>query len=74
MLITPRIVSEPFMCQEGMKYGNEFTQRQSVYFDKMSPIGKRNLGLHHCGWPSGLQRRRPMTAMKQVKLAIHYDP
>jgi len=34
VLITPRIVSEPFMCKEGAKYGNDFTQRQSVYFDR----------------------------------------
>jgi len=75
VLITPRIVSEPYMCQEGVKYGNEFTQRQSVYFDKLSPIGKRNLGLHHfrlakAAYNAGDQ----MTAMKQVNTAIHYDP
>jgi hypothetical protein len=75
VLITPRIVSEPFMCKEGMKYGNEFTQRQSVYFDKMSPLGKRNLALHHlrlarAAYNAGDQ----MVAMKQVNLAIHYDP
>src|SRR5207253_6382072 len=75
VLITPRIVSEPYMCQEGMKYGNEFTQRQSVYFDKMSPIGKRNLALHHlrlarAAYNAGDQ----LTAMKQVNVSIHYDP
>lgn len=75
VLITPRIVSEPFMAQEGMRYGNEFTQRQAVYFDKMSPIGKRNLGLHHlrlarAAYNAGDQ----LDAMKQVNLAIHYDP
>jgi type IV pilus assembly protein PilQ len=75
VLITPRIVSEPFMCNEGKKYGNEFTQRQSIYFNKMSPIAKRNLGLHHlrlarAAYNAGDQ----LTAMKQVNLAIHYDP
>jgi type IV pilus assembly protein PilQ len=75
VLITPRIVSEPFMCQEGTKLGNEFTQRQSVYFDKMSPIGKRNLAQHHlrrarAAYSAGDQ----LTAMKQVNVAIHYDP
>jgi hypothetical protein len=75
VLITPRIVSEPFMAQEGVKYGNDFTQRQAVYFDKMSPIGKRNLGQHHlrlarAAYNAGDQ----LTAMKQINLAIHYDP
>src|SRR5205814_6456640 len=75
VLITPRIVSEPYMCQEGAKYGNEFTQRQSIYFDKLSACGKRNLGLHHlrlakAAYNAGDQ----MTAMKQVNTAIHYDP
>jgi type IV pilus assembly protein PilQ len=75
VLITPRIVSEPFMCEEGRKYGNDFTQRQAIYFNKMSPIGRRNLGQHH------LRQARAAfnagdynTALKQVNLAIHYDP
>jgi type IV pilus assembly protein PilQ len=75
VLITPRIVSDPFMAEEGQKYGNDFTQRQSIYFSKMSPIGKRNLALHHlrlarAAYHAGDQ----LTAMKQVNLAIHYDP
>ncbi|QDU28780.1 Type IV pilus biogenesis and competence protein PilQ precursor [Anatilimnocola aggregata] len=75
VLITPRIISDPIMCQEGKKYGNEFTQRQSVYFDKMSPIARRNYGNH---W---LRKARASynaqdydLAMRQVNLAIHYDP
>ena len=75
VLITPRIVSEPYMTEEGVRMGNTFTQRQAVYFDKMSPIGKRNLGQHHlrlarAAYAAGDQ----VTAMKQVNLAIHYDP
>jgi type IV pilus assembly protein PilQ len=74
VLITPRIVSEPFMTDEGMKLGNDFTQRQAIFFNKMSPIGKRNLGQHHlrlarAAYNAGDQ----LTAMKQVNLAIHYD-
>jgi type IV pilus assembly protein PilQ len=75
VLITPRIVSEPFMCQEGMKEGNLMTQRQRVYFDKMSPIGKRNLGQHHLRLArSAYNASDYEVAMKQVNLAIHYDP
>jgi len=75
VLITPRIVSEPFMCEEGAKYGNDYTQRQSIYFDKMSPIGKRNLGQHHLRLARAAYAAGDYaTAMKQVNLAIHYDP
>jgi type IV pilus assembly protein PilQ len=75
VLITPRIVSEPFMCQEGAKYGNDYTQRQAIYFDKMSPVAKRNLGVHHLRMARAAFAAGDFaTAMKQVNLAIHYDP
>jgi type IV pilus assembly protein PilQ len=75
VLITPRIVSEPFMTEEGMKLGNDFTQRQGIYFNKMSPIGKRNLGQHHLRLArAAYNAGDPLSAMKQVNLAIHYDP
>jgi type IV pilus assembly protein PilQ len=75
VLITPRIVSEPFMTQEATKLGNEFTQRQSVYFNKMSPIGKRNLGQHHLRLARAAYNAGDfLVAMKQINLAIHYDP
>ncbi len=75
VLITPRIVSEPMMTDEAVKYGNEFTERQAVYFDKMSPLGRRNIGQH---W---LRKARAAfaaaeygVAMRQVNMAIHFDP
>jgi type IV pilus assembly protein PilQ len=75
VLITPRIVSEPMMCQEGMKYGNDYTQRQSVYFDKMSPIGKRNYGNHYLRLAQAAYNAGDYnTAMRQVNLALHFDP
>ncbi|MEX2175606.1 MAG: secretin and TonB N-terminal domain-containing protein, partial [Pirellulaceae bacterium] len=75
VLITPRIVSEPMMCEEGMKYGNEFTERQSVYFDKMSPIGKRNYGNHYLRLARAAYNAGDYNAaMRKVNLAIHFDP
>jgi type IV pilus assembly protein PilQ len=75
VLITPRIVSEPMMCQEGTKYGNDYTQRQNVYFDKMSPIGKRNYGNHYLRLARAAYNAGDYdTAMRQVNLAIHFDP
>jgi type IV pilus assembly protein PilQ len=75
VLITPRIVSEPMMCQEGMKYGNDYTQRQNVYFDKMSPIGKRNYANHYLRLARAAYNAADYdTAMRQVNLALHFDP
>ena len=75
VLITPRIVSDPFMCHAGAKEGNDFTQRQGVYFDKMSPIARRNVGQHHLRMARAAYNAGDFnTAMKQVNLAIHFDP
>ena len=75
VLITPRIVNEDTLCSDGQKYGNEFTQRQAVYFDKMSPIAKRNYGLHYqrlalASYNAGDHAR----AIKQIDWSIHFDP
>jgi type IV pilus assembly protein PilQ len=75
VLITPKIVSEPMMCQEGQKYGNEFTQRQSVYFDKMSPIGRRNYANHWLRKARAAYNAQDYDlALRQVNLSIHFDP
>ena len=75
VLITPRIVNEDALCSEGQKYGNEFTQKQSVYFDKMSPIGKRNYALRfqrlaRAAFNAGDYSR----AIRQIDWSIHFDP
>ena len=58
VLITPRIVYEPEVCQEGAKGACEFHRRQSTYADKMSPFGKRNIArryfrLAQSAWAAG---------------------
>lgn len=75
VLITPRIVNEDTLAAEGQKYGNEFTHKQAVYFDKMSPIAKRNYGLRYqrlalAAFNSGDHAR----AIKQIDWSIHFDP
>ena len=75
VLITPQIVSDPLMCQEGQKLGNEFTQRQSIYFDKMSPIGRRNYANHWLRKARAAYNAQDFDlALRQVNLAIHFDP
>lgn len=75
VLITPRIVNEDTNCAEGQKLGNDFTHRQSVYFDKMSPIAKRNYALRYqrlaqASYTTGDYA----TAIKQIDWSIHFDP
>jgi type IV pilus assembly protein PilQ len=75
VLITPRLMDEPILSQEGAKLGNEFLRRQSVVFDKMSPIGRRHFGLQYfrkakAAWNAG----DPTVALKYANLAIEHDP
>ncbi len=75
VLITPRIVNEPHAAQEGAQASGEFLQRQAIYADKMSPIGKRHyarryLRLAQSAWQNG----NPRMAQLYVNLALHFDP
>jgi type IV pilus secretin PilQ/predicted competence protein len=75
VLITPRLIDEPVLSQEGAKIGNDFLRRQSVVFDKMSPIGRRHYGLQYhrkakAAWAAGDAK----VALKYSNLAIEHDP
>src|SRR5690606_8527569 len=75
VLVTPRIVQEPWMYHEGEQGAGEFHRRQSVYRDHMSPLGKRHLGrkyfrLAQEAWLKGERER----ALKLVSMAIQCDP
>jgi type IV pilus assembly protein PilQ len=75
VLITPRIVNEDTLSSEGQQYGNEFAHKQEVYFDKMSPIAKRNYALRYqrlalAAYNAGDHCR----AIKQIDWSIHFDP
>jgi type IV pilus assembly protein PilQ len=75
VLVTPRIVCEPQLGNEGHTAACEFHRRQAVYADKMSPIGKRYLARRHFhlaqeAWAVGDAR----TALDHIEVAIHIDP
>jgi type IV pilus assembly protein PilQ len=75
VLITPRLVDEPTMSQEGAKIANEFLRRQSVVFDKMSPFARRHPGLQYfrkarAAWNAGDAK----VALKYANLSIEHDP
>lgn len=74
-LITPRIVCDTGLNEEARRLGNEFTQRQEVFFDKMNPVGRRQSGeqslrLAKAAHAAGDDE----VAMKHVNMSIHYDP
>lgn len=75
VLITPRLVDEPVLSQEGAKAGNDFLRRQNVVFDKMSPIGRRHHAMQYhrkakAAWAAGDDK----VALKYANLAVHFDP
>ena len=75
VLVTPRIVNQPFLDHEGDSMAAEFHRRQQVYADKMMPWGKRYLGRKHYrlaqeAWARGDRER----AMRHANLAVHFDP
>jgi len=75
VLITPRIIYEPWTGQEGDKAATEFHRRHAVYQDQMSPLGKRAIArryfrLAQNAWAGGDRGR----ALRFVELAIHFDP
>jgi type IV pilus assembly protein PilQ len=75
VLITPRIINEDSYNAESEKLGNQFTQRQSVYFDKMSPIAKRNYALHYQRLALAAHRAGDQArAIRQIDWSIHFDP
>jgi type IV pilus assembly protein PilQ len=75
VLITPRIVRQSLACDEGEHYAGEFTQRQAIFADKMSPVGKRHYGRRYLGLArSAWQHGDVATARRNIDLALHFDP
>ncbi len=75
VLITPHIIYEPDLCNEGEKAACEFHRRQAVYADKMCFVGKRYIGrryfrLAQQAWEAGNWKR----AMRFAEMAVHFDP
>ncbi len=74
VLITPRIVGEPALGEEGAKYEHQFVNRHSVVFDKMSPIARRNYALRYqrlarAAYAAGDYQ----TALQQIDWSIQFD-
>jgi len=75
VLITPQIVYEPETCEQGDQEAGEFFRRQSLYFDKMTPLNKRHIGRRYfrmaqTAWARGDRDR----ALRFAELSVHFDP
>ena len=74
VLITPRIVGEPAMGEEGAKYEHQFVTRHSVVFDKMSPIARRNYALRYQRLArAAFAAGDYPTALRQIDWSIQFD-
>jgi type IV pilus assembly protein PilQ len=75
VLITPRIVGEPMMGDEGDAAAHAYVTRHETVVDKMTPIGRRHWSTHYlrlaqAAWAAG----DGQAALKNVNLAIHFEP
>jgi type IV pilus assembly protein PilQ len=75
ILITPHIVYEPKLGCDGEQALSDYYYRQSIYRDKMSPIGKRFFGRQYyrlaaAAWANG----EACKALRYINLSIHHDP
>ena len=74
VLITPRIVHDPFMYTEGQDARRQIEDRLEVFADKMSPIGTRYYGRRYCrkaqaAWAAGDMD----SALRYVNLSVLFD-
>ncbi|MDH3716568.1 MAG: hypothetical protein OES79_00480, partial [Planctomycetota bacterium] len=75
VVITPHIMGNPELDEEGDHAAMEFHHRHAVQFEKLSPLAKRRIAHNYFlkaqrAWALGNGQR----ALKYVNLAIHYNP
>jgi type IV pilus assembly protein PilQ len=75
VLVTPRIVYDEELHEEGNGAACEFHRRHMIFADKMSPLGKQYLARKYFrqaqeAWACGDRER----AMKLINLSIHLNP
>ncbi len=73
--LTPRIIDDPWACEEDAEATAAFLRRQAIYADKMSVLGTRSKGrlylrLAKSAWQAG----DLVAAFRYVQVALHFDP
>lgn len=75
VLVTPTIVNETNMAREGASLGDEYMRRHDMVYDNMSILNRRRLSLRYLRMArSAFAVGDNDSAMRQVNLAIHFDP
>jgi len=74
VLVTPRIVHDPFAYAEGVEEMRHVYDRTEVFADKMNPIGARYYGRRyyrkaHAAWTAGDVH----AALRYINLSIQFD-
>lgn len=74
-LLTPHIVGDETICEEGAKYGSEFAARQQTVLDKSGKLSKRSLGLRQLRLARAAYAAGDYNAaLRHVNMSIHFDP
>ena len=75
VLITPHIIYEPEMGDEGEVAAGEFHRRQATYAEKMSPLAKPHIARRYFrraqeAWAVGNRR----AALRFAEMSVHFNP
>ena len=75
VLLTPRIVDESQMWQEGAAYAQQGQDRRQTFLDKMTPVGKRHHAERYARLGTSAYAAGDYNvALRYINLAIHWDP
>ena len=75
VLLTPRIVSDVQLANEGHHSAEQARNRRQVIADKMSPIGTRHIGEQYSRLAVAAYNAGDLdTALRYANLAIQFDP
>ncbi len=75
ILLTPRIVYGPDSDRESRQASCQWQQRQAVYADRMSPLGRRSVSRRYLRMAQNAQAAGQCNrALRFAELAVQFDP
>lgn len=75
ILLTPRIVYGPDSDRESRQASCQWQQRQAVYADRMSPLGRRSVSRRYLRMAQNAQAAGQCNrAVRFAELAVQFDP
>ena len=74
VLLTPRVIDEQQAGAEGQGSAAQILNRQEVFVDKLTPLGKRHIGERHFRQANAAYAAGDLdTALRYANMAIHFD-